>query len=144
MAIFNRSRRGSALLTVLWISAALAAIGFALANTVRGETERVSTTVDELRAYYLASGAVERAAIEVLWSVVSPADPKLPKGTTRVDYTFLTGMAHVEIIPEAAKLDVNSVPPDQLARLLEGLGVPGERIGAIVNGVTAWRAGRGS
>ena len=144
MAIFKRSRRGSALLTVLWISAALAAIGFALANTVRGETERVSTTVDDLRAYYLASGAVERAAIEVLWSAVAQTDRKLPKGTTRVDYTFQSGMAHVEIIPEAAKLDVNSVPPDQLARLLEGLGVPGERIGAIVEGVTAWRAGRGS
>src|SRR5437763_8424658 len=41
-----RYRRGSALLTVLWISAALAAVGFALANTVRGETERTSTTVD--------------------------------------------------------------------------------------------------
>src|SRR5690349_15568206 len=49
-------RRGSALLTVLWISAALAAVGFALANTVRGETDRASTTVDEVRSYYLATG----------------------------------------------------------------------------------------
>src|SRR5438045_409667 len=85
--------RGSALLTVLWITAALAAVGFALANTVRGETERVSTTVDELRSYYLATGAVERAAIEVLWTAVAQINPVLPKGTTRVDYQFPTGMA---------------------------------------------------
>jgi len=135
-------RRGSALLTVLWISAALAALGFALANTVRSETERASTTVDELRSYYLASGAVERAAIEVLWSAVNPSDPKLPKGTTRVNYAFLTGVAHVEIIPEASKLDINNISPENLARLLEGLGAPGPRIAAVVAGVMGWRAGR--
>ncbi|HXA51798.1 MAG TPA: hypothetical protein VNV86_15885, partial [Candidatus Acidoferrum sp.] len=135
--------RGSALLTVLWISAALAAVGFALANTVRGETERASTTVDEVRAYYLAAGAVERAAVEVLWSAISPNDPRLPKGTTRVDYQFGSGMAHVEIIPEAAKFDVNSIPPERLARLLEGLGASGDRIAAIVAGVMAWKAGQG-
>jgi hypothetical protein len=129
---------------VLWISAALAAVGFALANTVRGETERASTTVDEVRSYFLASGAVERAAVEVMWSAMSPSEPKLPKGTTRVDYQFLTGMAHVEIIPETAKLDVNHVPPERLARLLEGLGASGERIAAIVEGVMAWRGGRGA
>jgi len=127
---------------VLWISAALAALGFALANTVRSETERASTTVDELRSYYLASGAVERAAIEVLWSAVNPSDPKLPKGTTRVNYAFLTGVAHVEIIPEASKLDINNISPENLARLLEGLGAPGPRIAAVVAGVMGWRAGR--
>jgi len=137
-------RRGSALLTVLWISAALAAVGFALANTVRGETERASTTVDEVRAYFLASGAVERAALEVMWSAINPAEPKLPRGTTRIDYQFLTGMAHVEIIPETSKFDVNFVPPERLARLLEGLGVPGDRSAAIVEGVMAWRGGRGA
>jgi general secretion pathway protein K len=136
--------RGSALLTVLWISAALAAVGFALANTVRSETERASTTVDEVRAYFLASGAVDRAAVEVMWSALNPADPKLPKGTTRVDYQFLTGMAHVEIIPETAKLDVNRITPDRLARLLEGLGAPGDRIAAIVEGVVSSRSGRGA
>ena len=136
--------KGSAVLTVLWISAALAAVGFALANTVRSETERTSTTVDEVRAYFLASGAVDRAAIEIMWSVLNPADPKLPPRTTSVDYPFLTGMAHVEIIPETAKLDVNNVTPERLARLLEGLGASGERIAAIVDGVMAHRGGPGA
>ena len=47
---------------VLWISAALAAVAFSLANTVRGETDRTSTQLDEVRGYYLAAGAVDRAA----------------------------------------------------------------------------------
>jgi len=136
--------RGSALLTVLWISAALAIVGMALANTVRGETERASTTIDDVRAYYLAAGAVDRAAIEVLWGAVAPSKRKLPKGATRVDYQFPTGMAHVEIVPETAKLDVNSVSPVRLARLLLALGVEQGRGQEIVEGVMAWRAGRGA
>ena len=53
---------GSALLTVLWLCAALSAIGLAVANNVRGETERASTNVDDTKAYFIARGAIERAA----------------------------------------------------------------------------------
>jgi general secretion pathway protein K len=132
------------LLTVLWISAALAALGFALANTVRGEIDRTSTTVDELRAYYLAAGAIDKAALEVMWSALAQGERKLPKNTTQVDYPFLTGMAHVEIVPEAAKLDVNTITPERLARLLEGLGAPADHIPAVVEGIVARRTGQGS
>jgi type II secretory pathway component PulK len=57
-------QRGSALLAVLWLAAALSAIAFSVANTVRAETERTSTQVDALRSYYLAVGAIDRA---ILW-----------------------------------------------------------------------------
>ena len=60
-------QRGGALLTVLWLSAALTAIAFSISTTVRGETERTSTTVDQTRAYYLASGAVDRAILWMQW-----------------------------------------------------------------------------
>ena len=59
--------KGSALLTVLWLAAALAAVAFAVATTVRGETERATNAAEGTRAYYLAAGAVERAALHVLW-----------------------------------------------------------------------------
>ena len=48
---------------MLWLSAALSAIAFTLATTVRAETERTSTAADGLRAYYLAEGGVERALL---------------------------------------------------------------------------------
>ena len=60
-------RRGSALLAVLWLSAALSAIAFSVANTVRAETERTSTEVDALRSYFLAVGAVDRAILWIQW-----------------------------------------------------------------------------
>src|SRR5262245_31825421 len=139
----NNRRRGSALLTVLWISAGLAAVGFALANTVRGETERTSTMLDGLRSYYLAAGAVDKAAIELLWSTAAPGDRRLPLGTARVDYQFLTGTAHVEIIPEAAKLELKSVNPSRLGRLLQYMAIEPNRIQEIVEGVQSWRLGQG-
>jgi hypothetical protein len=45
----NRRSRGSALLMVLWVFAALAAVGFSLANTGRGEAERTATGLDGVR-----------------------------------------------------------------------------------------------
>ncbi|MCU1235710.1 MAG: hypothetical protein JWP63_3677 [Candidatus Solibacter sp.] len=133
-------RRGSALLTVLWISAALAAVAFSLANTVRGETDRTSTEVDELKSYYLAVGAVDRATIEVLWSAAYP-NSFIPKGASWVDYVFPTGVAHVELIPETSKLDVNNAQPDQLGRLMMALGIPPGEGMQIIGGILAHRPG---
>src|SRR5205809_207961 len=49
-------RRGSALLMVLWISAALAGVSLSLSTTVRGDGERGCGEVDSMRAYYTAAG----------------------------------------------------------------------------------------
>src|SRR5690348_15381906 len=96
----SSNRRGSALLAVLWLTAVLAAIGFSLASTVRGEAERAATAVDSTRSYYLATGAVQRAILYMLWG-------KNPAGV----YSFPTGEALVEVIPEAAKFNINAAPP---------------------------------
>jgi len=135
----SRSRRGSALLAVLWISAALAAIALSLAGTVRGETERTSTVLDDLRSYYLATGAIDRAMLEVLWSALNPNQHLLPSGATAVDYQFPTGRVHVEIIPEAAKIDINTASPERLFRLLEALGVEPAQAQAVTAAIVDWR-----
>ncbi len=123
--------RGSALLAVLWLSAALAAIALALSSTVRGETERTSTSLDGLRAYYLATGAIDRTAVELLWSVNLLAGRIIPVGTRVVHYAFPSGNADVEIIPEAAKLNVNHAPVEQLTRLMAALGIDPLRATAL-------------
>src|SRR4051794_5584690 len=60
-------QKGSALLAVLWMSAALAAIAFSLAATIRTETSRATTDADGLRARYLATGSVERGVQWMIW-----------------------------------------------------------------------------
>src|SRR5579872_3245364 len=133
--------RGSALLAVLWLSAALAAIAFSLSTTVREETDRASTSVDGLRAYYLASSAIDRASLELVWSVQRPDRPLIPIASKIIDYHFGIGDARVEVIPEAAKLNVNTAPPEMLYRLCLALGMDGGRAQQIVGGIMAWRMG---
>jgi type II secretory pathway component PulK len=124
---------------VLWISAALAAIALSLASTVRGETERTGTAIDELRSYYLATGAIDRAMLEFLWSTVNPNQRTVPRLATAVDYRFPTGVARVEIIPETARLNINTATPERLYRLLAALGVEPARAHEIALGIVDWR-----
>jgi general secretion pathway protein K len=135
----KKNRRGSALLAVMWLSAALAAFGFSLASTVRGEIERASTDLDSLRAYYIASGAVERASLELLWSVTTPTQRLIPQAATSIDYAFETGVAHVEFLPEAGKLNPNSITGEELSRLLLALGVEPQRASVVTAATIAWR-----
>jgi len=136
----NPTNRGSALLAVLWLSAALAAIAFAMSVTVRGETERTATAVDDLRSYYLASGGVERAAMELLWSAAYGMEKRLiPRGSAFIDYQFPSGVAHVEMIPETAKLDVNKASLADLVNLLMALGVDPGRAAEIAGAILDWR-----
>jgi general secretion pathway protein K len=124
----------------MWLSAALAAIGFSLAGTVRGETERTSTGLDGLRSYYLACGGIERASLELLWYVLSPDQPRLiPQGSTVVNYPFDSGMVRVEFLPEAGKLDVNRIPVEQLNRLIVALGIDPQHAAEITMNIAAWR-----
>jgi general secretion pathway protein K len=133
------SRRGSALLAVLWLSAALAVIGFSVANTVRGETERTATSLDALRSYYLGMAGIERGSLEIIWSVMNPQANILPPGVTSCTYHFATGDVRLEILPEAGKLDVNHATVEQLFRLGLGLGMEPSRAEEISAAITDWR-----
>ncbi|MGA3018975.1 MAG: hypothetical protein ABSF62_17775 [Bryobacteraceae bacterium] len=135
----RHSTRGSGLLAVLWLSAALAAIAFSLSVTVRGEIERTSTEVDGLRCGYLASAGIQRAAMELLWSATSPDNKLIPKGSTFVTYVFPSGNVRVDIIPEAAKLNVNRASVEDLGKLVMALGVDAGRAEEIAEGIADWR-----
>lgn len=139
------ARRGAALLAVLWLAAALSAIAFTLANSVRGEIERSSTDADGLKAYYLAAGAIDRTLVYIQSGpqFVGPdGKPIWQIDVTReLHLNFPTGIATVDYIPENSKLNVNFAPPVELNRLLEALGVDPERAQAITAGIVDWRSG---
>src|ERR1700689_1138532 len=113
------SRRGGALLAVLWLSAALSAIAFSLANTVRGEVERTSTAIDGLRSYYLAQAGIDRGILYMLWGNAAPPSARIKylPGIPVLPFTFPGGEVIVELIPETAKMNINTARPDDLLRL---------------------------
>jgi general secretion pathway protein K len=139
--------KGAALLLVLWLTAALSAIAFTLANSVRGEIERSSTDADGLKAYYLAEGAIDRMLVYIESGPAFTGPDGKPlflqgQGQTRVLFlAFPTGLVRTEFIPENSKLNVNSVPPNELGNLLLALGVDPNRAQAIVAGILDWRGG---
>ncbi len=142
----GRGRRGGALLAVLWLSAALSAIAFAVATTVRTETQRTSTNAEGVRAHYLAQGSIDRALLWILWGMNgnytypngAPRYYKPPMPYLRFDYP--SGVTVVEVIPESARLNVNTATPDDLMRTLVAVGADPSSAIQITQGIVAWRS----
>jgi len=145
----RRRSKGGALLMVLWLSAALAAIGWSVSTTVRAETERVGSAADGLRAWYLASGAVERGIQWMLWA---PEDHRNPDGSPRfwaynqprLYMSFPSGSAVVEMIPEQAKMNINSASADQLYKLVLIVSGNPATASQITAAILDWRSPSGS
>ena len=139
------NRRGSALLTVLWLSACLAAIAFSVTSSVRAETDRVEAGSNGLRAWYLATGAVERGIQWMLWGETYRNPDGSPKfwqfGAPRMNMTFPSGDAVVEMIPESAKLDINHANAEDLAKLITAVGGNADRAREITDAILDWRGG---
>jgi len=135
-------REGAALLAVLWLTAALSAIAFSVASTVRSETERSSTDSDGMQAYYLACGAIDRMLLYDEWGPAFPGSngkPILEDNIRFLPLNFPTGFVLGEIIPEASKLNVNTASPRELTNLLLALGVDPARAALITAAILDWR-----
>ncbi len=134
------------MLVVLWLSAALAAIAFSVATSVRSETDRVGGTADGLRASYLATGSVERGIQWMMWGPGSTG----PNGAKRWEFnkprltmTYSSGDAIVEMIPESAKFNINTVSPDDLMRVVASVSGDSGQAAQITAAIIDWRAGAG-
>jgi len=127
---------------VLWLVAALSAIAFTVAGTVRSEVGRVSNATEGLQEYYLATGSIERALLYIQWGRFY----RNPDGSSRyydggplIRLEYPTGQVVVEVIPELAKLNVNFAPPEQLYALGVALGAPPDRARTIALAIVDWR-----
>ncbi|MFN0107141.1 MAG: general secretion pathway protein GspK [Bryobacteraceae bacterium] len=133
-------------MTVLWLVAALSAIAFSVATTVRTETERTSTHIEQVKAYYLATGALDRAILWMSWG----SGPRRPDGgpmfyepgMAAFNMDFQSGIASVEIIPESSRVNVNRATPEELGRLFLAMGLPPERAQILVESIIDWRTER--
>jgi general secretion pathway protein K len=139
--------RGGALLAVLWLSAGLAAIALSVSSNVRSETDRVSTSGEGLRASYLASGALERGILWVLWGYSGfnyAAPDGLPRfwtyNTRRLPMRFPSGDALVEVIPESSKLNINTATPEDLYRVVFAVSGDPARSQQVADGIVDWRS----
>lgn len=134
------------MLAVLWLSAALAAIAFSVAASVRSETNRVGSAADGLRAWYLATGSVERAVQWMMWGpeVRNPdGSARWEQNMPRMRMSYPSGDAIVELIPESAKMNINTATPDNLLRVVTAVSGDSQRAAQIVAAILDWRSGSG-
>ena len=92
----NMSKKGSALLAVLWMTVILSFIGITLASTVRSEVASTQTLVQGEQGYFLA-----RAGIEA--SLLKMAAPLPDDFSGAFDFQFETGAAALREGAEAAE-----------------------------------------
>ena len=130
----RRGSKGTALLAVLWLTAALSAIAFSIADTVRAEAERGITAQESLKAYYLARGALSRGLF-ILHNIDDGAGgPPAERFANRRRFYFQEelGDSLVEFISERGKLPLRSLTPQLLNTLLLTLGQTPDSAAAIV------------
>jgi general secretion pathway protein K len=127
-------QKGTALLAVLWLTAALSAIAFTVADSVRAETERAISYQESVRAYYLARGAVERTLYLLRnpddFGGASPAERFVNR--RRLYWQDVTGDTIVELLSERGKIPLRQISPVLLGQLLELMGEPPAAAAAIV------------
>lgn len=137
-------QQGAALLAVLWLSAALSAIALTIAATVRAEIERSTIQSEGVRAYFLARAGIERAAVWVQWGRTDAGQGANARyyrlGIRSLAFSMPTGDVVVDVIPEAAKLDINRVKVEELILLLQGLGLNPLEAQELAMAIHHWRS----
>jgi general secretion pathway protein K len=135
-------QKGTALLAVLWLTAALSMIAMSVADSVRSEIERGIGQQEALRAYYLARGAVEESLFRLRTAASSGMSfDDMLRMSRRRFVRFPSGEALVEIVSEQGKLNMRSVDAVTLARLLVAMGEPSLEANQIAS---TFGAGRGA
>jgi hypothetical protein len=116
-----------------------------VSSSVRAETDRVDAGSNGLRAWYLATGAVERGIQWMLWGETYRHPDGSPRfwqfGAPRMNMTFPSGNAVVEMIPESAKLDINHASADDLMRVITVVSGNADRAREITGAILDWRGG---
>jgi general secretion pathway protein K len=139
----TRGEKGGALLAVLWLTAALIAIAFSVANTVRGEAERTSTASERIRSFYLAAGSIDRALLYIQWGPQYRNPDGTAKfwelGTSRFQFEFPSGTSTVELIPESSKISLYAGTLQEFTRLMVNLGVDPEQARETAAAIIDWR-----
>ena len=135
--------RGSALLAVLWFSAALSAIAFTLSMTVRTELDRAALNVDSTRAYFLAQGAIEIAMkrMQERPPQDNPSQLGFLPGQRFMRIPFPQAVVDVEIIGDGGKLNLNTATPQALAHLLAASGLDPSAAVGIAARIVEFRRG---
>jgi general secretion pathway protein K len=95
---------------------------------------------------YLATGSVDRAVQWLYWGTGSDRffDRHQYSDKPRLYYSYPSGDVVVEMMPEAAKLDINQASGEDLTRLITAVSGDPARAAQVTAGIMGWRGGGAS
>jgi general secretion pathway protein K len=133
MMIYNETRRGMILVTVLWMIALLSALAMAAAITFRGFAGIVALDRDRVQADALLTAGLETAAYIAAIS-----------GDTSIDHletttVLSTGSVRAHLNDEGGRIDIAKAPVEVIAGLLRVIGAPEQEADALAQAIAQWR-----
>jgi general secretion pathway protein K len=131
------SRRGFALIIVLWGLVLLALLGTAIGGSGRSTSKITRNLLSNAEAEAAADGAVFQTAFHLMDSSDGAWKPGGPARELRIGNIPVT----VEIADTAGKINPNTAQAPVLQALLTVLGQPQDRAQALALAIIAWRGG---
>jgi type II secretory pathway component PulK len=132
------TRRGFALVAVLWVIAGLSVLGLAVAMSARDAIAAARNRVALTRAAWIAEGCGERARAEV--------DRALANGIAWERLGSQAGLSElrelgctVRLTPAGHALDVNQAGAERLTRLFAAAALPSMQVDSLVHALLDWR-----
>ena len=132
----SRSACGAALILVLWLLVLLTAVIGGFAQSARIEALQAHQLRASLVARQAARAGVEYAALRMLYP--DTRRRWVPDGR-RYGLTLGDAQLEIHVIDESGKIDLNSAPPDLLAKLLLALGVKQPRAQNLAAAIIDYR-----
>ncbi len=130
------TRRGLALLAVLWTLTLLSVIAASFTTQTRSDVDRARNAAANAQAEALADAGVYRAMHELLRS--DDEETWDADGAVH-EFEFAGGLVRVTVFDEGAKIDLNDAPDDLLHGLFVVAGLDEDEADAFVDAVVDFR-----
>ena len=133
------TRRGLALLTVLWTLTLLSVIAASFSLLTRSDIDRARNAVDNARAEAFADAGVYRAIHQLSQRRTEDTEDAWAADGAVHQFPFLDGSVRVSITDEAAKVDLNNAPDQLLRGLFLAQGIDLNEADALVDAIVDFR-----
>jgi general secretion pathway protein K len=136
MARSRRGEHGIALLTVLWVVAALALIAAVFMQSGRTQVRLARNLVENAKAEALADAGVQRALYGLL---AAGTDAAWRADGSSHDLKLFAGTVRITLQDEGGKIDLNRAGEDILVSLFSSVGIPAADAREIAAAVADYR-----
>lgn len=146
---FDSAQKGSVLIMVLWVMAAMSMLALSFSVSIRTEVNAARNVVDQKESYYLARAGVEYVIYKVIEAQTAFARIQQrregdlqsvpPVLTGYIDLPLSRGGARVQIIDETGKLNVNGAPGYLLYNLFIMVGLEEWHADMLADSIEDWR-----